>query len=61
MVLAIAAIVLLDVAVIGGLALLMRNAAGWGTGPQEAKEIAVRRQVRRRRAQTARHAVRVGA
>ena len=50
MTLAIVAIVLLDVAIIGGLALLMRTAAGWGTGPREARQrtvIARRRRVAR--------------
>ena len=35
MTLTIVAIVVLDVAVIGGLAFLMRTAAAWGTGRQE--------------------------
>jgi hypothetical protein len=65
MTLAIVAIVLLDVAIIGGLALLMRTATGWGTGPREARQqtvIARRRRVARAaRIQTVRRAVRAGA
>jgi hypothetical protein len=45
MTLTIVAIVLFDVAVIGGLALLMRTAAAWGTGPREMRQ----RQLRVRR------------
>jgi hypothetical protein len=58
MVLAVVAIVVLDVAVIGGLALLMRSATGWGTGLQEAKQIERRQRVRRRRVQTVRRTAR---
>jgi hypothetical protein len=61
MVLAICAIVALDIAVVASLALLMRSTAVWGTGPAEAKQIERQRRVSRARAQTARRVVRVGA
>jgi hypothetical protein len=61
MVLAVTAIVVLDLAIIGGLALLMRAAAGWGTGPTEARQVERRRRVHAARVQTVLRVARAGA